>query len=842
MDSGARLTNISERLLRQVIAGFILLVTLIINLKTMAPTLSFWDCGEFIACANILGIPHPPGSPLYIVLGRVFSIIPFFEDISARINMLSAVSGAVAAMLAYLVTFRMIKYWYRSNQFTGWPVAISHIGGIIGASMFAFGKTNWNNSVEAEVYTLSMMILILIVWAFLNWIDATKFTQPKSSSAPADRWLIFITFLGFLSTGIHMTVFLFLPAIFLGVIIASPKFRKDFRFYVTGFCMILIAVNLDWFLWVNGLWLIAVIIGSLSGRKYLWKFSLAVLLAMIIGFSVQLYTPIRSAQQPSINQNNPSSSYAAFRNFLERKQYSQTNMVVRAMTRRAEWGNQLGNYPRMGFWGFFSNQYGINGRSFSFVFVFGMFGLFELIRRKPSVGGPLLMMLILGTLFLIWYMNFADGTMQNQKTGDGHIEVRDRDYFFTPGFVLFGIAIGLGVAGMMEMVRESFPKSGTVRTAALGMLSGLVLFSAVPIMANYHEADRSGNYIPYDFARNLLMSCDYNAVLFIAGDNDTFPIWCAQEVYGIRPDVTAVNLALSNSTWYMQQIRDYMKLPLNWSDAEIAAKRHRFTSARKFYRIQDQVSDELVDNLGDSRPIFFAITVPTEAQQYHGTSITNNLIMQGISYRYYRDQNPGRINMDINHALLSKYYDYRSIVDTAIFKDSRTTALVGNYATGFVLMAESLRVAGQSEEAIGMVKEALEVVPTDYVTYNVLAQLYVETGQEELILDILKTVPEKHRRQIYFVWGMAHRYLEHYDRAREILETAVDKYPGFRDAFWEYARLLYDDKEYEQLRLKTEKYIMDNPSDNEARSLLNDLVRRINSGELGQPQKNETGS
>lgn len=823
MDNEARLTNISELLWHRMIAGFILLITLIINLKTMAPTLSFWDCGEFIACASILGIPHPPGSPLYIILGRVFSIMPFFADISARINFLSAASGAVAAMLAYLVTFRMIKYWYRSDDFVGWPVAIARIGAIIGASMFAFGKTNWNNSVEAEVYTLSMMILILIVWSFLNWLDNHR-------SFLSDRWLVLITFLGFLSTGIHMTVFLFLPAIFLGVIIASPKFRKDFRFYITGFSLLLVTVNLDWFLWASALWLTAVIIGSLISKNRMWKFSLAMMLAMIIGFSAQLYTPIRSAEKPSINQNNPSSSYAAFRNFLERKQYSQENMVVRAMTRRAEWGNQLGNFPRMGFWGFFSDQYGVSGRAFAFVFVIGAFGIFELLRRKPSVGGPLLLMLFLGTLFLIWYMNFADGTMQNPTSGDGHIEVRDRDYFFTPGFVLFGIAIGLGVAGLMETARESLPRSGTMRTVTLGILSGLILFSAAPVVANYHESDRSGNYIPYDFARNLLMSCDYNAVLFIAGDNDTFPIWCAQEVYGIRPDVKAVNLALSNADWYMQQIRDYMKLPLNWSDKEIAAKRHKFTAARKFYRIQDQVADALVDNLGDSRSINYAITVPTEAQQYGGTSIADNLIMRGMIYKFYKDQNPGRIDMDASYDLLSNCFDYRSIADTTVFKDARTASLMGNYATGFVLMAESLRIVNRQEEAISIIKEALEIVPTEYATYKILTQLYVETGREDLIPDILNRVPKRDQRQIYFVWGISHQYLKNYDRARELLKSTLERYPGFKKAFWEYGRILYDAREYDLLRQITEKYITDNPSDNEARSLLRDIIRRQSQG------------
>jgi hypothetical protein len=129
--------------------ALVLLLSLIVYIKTLAPTLSFWDCGEFIACSYILGIPHPPGTPLYILIGRLFSIIPFFEDISARVNLLSAISSSFTALFCYLCTVRILNYWFDDKEEFSNRLII-HGGSVCGALVAAFGITNWNNSVEAR--------------------------------------------------------------------------------------------------------------------------------------------------------------------------------------------------------------------------------------------------------------------------------------------------------------------------------------------------------------------------------------------------------------------------------------------------------------------------------------------------------------------------------------------------------------------------------------------------------------------------------------------------------------------------------------------------------------------
>ena len=185
--------------------ALVLFGTLLIYVKTMAPTLSFWDCGEFIACSYILGIPHPPGTPLYILIGRIFSITPLFDDISARVNFLSGLSSAFTALFCYLCAAKILAYWF-DNKADLSNRLIIHAGSVSGALIAAFGITNWNNSVEAEVYGLSMMLFMAILWLTLIYLD--KRDEPGSIKIVA---LIF--YLAFLGIGVHMTTFLVLPIV-----------------------------------------------------------------------------------------------------------------------------------------------------------------------------------------------------------------------------------------------------------------------------------------------------------------------------------------------------------------------------------------------------------------------------------------------------------------------------------------------------------------------------------------------------------------------------------------------------------------------------------------------------
>jgi len=129
---------------------------------------------------------------------------------------------------------------------------------------------------------------------------------------------------------------------------------------------------------------------------------------------------------------------------------------------------------------------------------------------------------------------------------------RERDYSYVGSFYAFSIWIGIGVMGIIEWVKKILPG------AAGGILATLACLGLVPcLMAqqNWGDHDRSGRRTCTDFAYNYLNSCEQDGIIFTNGDNDTFPLWCAQEVLGIRTDVRVVNLSYLGADWYIDQMQ-----------------------------------------------------------------------------------------------------------------------------------------------------------------------------------------------------------------------------------------------------------------------------------------------
>ena len=142
-------------------------IPFLVYLFTMAPTTSFWDCGEFIACSVTLGVPHPPGTPLYLLIGNIFSHIPIFDDIRARVNLISPIASSLSVMLLYLIIVKLlIKFTDKEkNQ----KLPIIQLSAFIAALTFSFTDSHWFNAVEAEVYSLSTFLTAIVVWLVLAW-------------------------------------------------------------------------------------------------------------------------------------------------------------------------------------------------------------------------------------------------------------------------------------------------------------------------------------------------------------------------------------------------------------------------------------------------------------------------------------------------------------------------------------------------------------------------------------------------------------------------------------------------------------------------------------------------
>ena len=152
----------NDKKINRIIAAIIFFISFITYLKTIAPTTSFWDCGEFITCSYILGVPHPPGSPLYLILGRVFTLIPWAVDIGLRVNIISAITSAFSVMFTYLIIVQLIKLWRGAPRCLE-DRFVLFASAIIGSFALAFSDSHWFNAVEAEVYSISLFFTTIVI-------------------------------------------------------------------------------------------------------------------------------------------------------------------------------------------------------------------------------------------------------------------------------------------------------------------------------------------------------------------------------------------------------------------------------------------------------------------------------------------------------------------------------------------------------------------------------------------------------------------------------------------------------------------------------------------------------
>jgi len=180
----------------------------IVYLLTMEPTVSLWDCGEFIATAAKLEVGHPPGAPLFLMLGRFFAL--FAGDdvtlIAKCINSLSALSSGATIMFLFWTITHLAKKYFLAKDFS-FAGFISILGaGLIGAAAYAFSDTFWFSAVEGEVYALSSLFTAVVFWAMLKW-------ENVAHTKHADKWIILIAYIMGLSIGVHLLNLLTITAI-----------------------------------------------------------------------------------------------------------------------------------------------------------------------------------------------------------------------------------------------------------------------------------------------------------------------------------------------------------------------------------------------------------------------------------------------------------------------------------------------------------------------------------------------------------------------------------------------------------------------------------------------------
>ena len=659
--------SLSYRQLNNLLGWGMGLFSMVIYTLTVEPTASYWDCSEFIAVSYKLEVPHPPGAPFYLMIGRLFSMLALgeVERVAFFVNMLSVLSSALTIVfLFWTITALAKRLFIRQDVSITGQTQWSILGaGILGGLVFTFSDSFWFSAVEAEVYALSSLFTAIIVWAILRW---EQVETPRQRL----RWLLFISYMIGLSIGVHLLGLLALPALSLliyyryikgrpavlgmeifavlvglvaialvmvGLIQGLPGMAAGFDIFfvnvlrlpfysgIITFCVLLLGALVGAILW------------SQRHQKTLYNALFLSIAFILLGYGSYALVLIRSLENPPIDESNPE-SVLKFIAYLKREQYGDRPIVLgpqfdaRPASRERgdavyrqganryeiiEWesdpvygpgqevlfprlystrhtekyrkylglakneppssadnlrfffGYQIGHmYVRYLMWNFAGRESSLEGADWlspfsalkdeslpdsiknskgrnnywALPFVLGLLGLFyQAWKDRQGFRFVMLLFLLMG-VGLVFYLNMPPN------------EPRERDYIYAGSYYAFAIWVGLGFLMVVEGVRHR--SLFNLRGGKSLVVAAVLCLPPVVLMAkeNWDDHDRSDRYFSVDSARNLLESCAPNAILFTGGDNDTFPLWYAQEVEGIRTDVRVVVLSYFNTEWYISQM------------------------------------------------------------------------------------------------------------------------------------------------------------------------------------------------------------------------------------------------------------------------------------------------
>jgi hypothetical protein len=668
------------------------LVATVTYTLTLEPSVSFWDCGEFIASAFKMQVVHQPGAPLFLMIERFFSLLAFGDvtKVAYFMNLGSAIASAATILfLFWTITALAKKMLVKADEEINTSKMISIMGaGVVGALAYTFSDSFWFSAVEAEVYALSSLFTAIVFWGILKW-------EAHADEPQADRWLLFIAYIMGLSIGIHLLNLLTIPAIAFVYYFrktAKPTTAGVFKTFIVGVLILAVVqygiiqylisfgAYFDLF-FVNTLGMgfgtgvlffalvliVSLVLGirhSIKHRKHILNLALLSTVLIIFGYASYAMIVIRAKADPNLNNSDPDNAFALL-GYLNREQYGDRPLLNgpnynsqrvavkegKNLYRKGEDQYEIAGkktdyeydrktpFPRMysddprhveyyqDITGLAEGQFPTLFDNISFLFKYqignmymryfmwnfvgrqnddqGQGSLYEgqwLSGIKP-IDGILLgnqsnlppsiveskaynrfffLPLIIGILGAVWHFKrnqkdagivallfFFTGLAIVLYLNQKPLEPRERDYAYAGSFYAFAIWIGFGVLA----IREWLEKKVTPKNAAIGA-TVISLFAAPIIMAaqGWDDHDRSTKMVAHDIAVDYLESCAPNAILFTYGDNDTYPLWYAQEVENIRPDIRLVNLSLFDTDWYINGMKRKMNesepLPITMKESQ----------------------------------------------------------------------------------------------------------------------------------------------------------------------------------------------------------------------------------------------------------------------------------
>jgi tetratricopeptide (TPR) repeat protein len=693
-------------------AAIAFLVSLILFVRTMAPSAPFWDAGEFIASAYTLGIPHSPGTPLYVLIGRVFILLPLPFTIAGKINFMSAFAASLATVVLYMLIVRFLDAMLGPSKSVA-DTVIKVTGGLVGALWVAFSDTFWWNAVEAEVYAMSVFIMGLITWLALKWADG-------ATSRRSMRYIYLLVYLAALSVGLSLGTILAFVGVFLLVLMTKEKALSNTQFLLACIGMGILVADItlyrDGRLTLALLAVYAVILGYTYNRTKS-VFPMVCTGLFFLGISVHLYLMIRSAHNPLIDEGDPE-TWRALYAVLRREQYP----TMDVFQRKAPFAFQLqhfNNYFQAQFAMFSANLGKLNLGSLVPI-ALGVWGMVDHYAKHRRTFVMLMVTFLVMSLGMIYYLNFSES------------EVRERDYFYLPAFYYFAAFIGIGAASLLNEIRNVFARKATGPVPAI-VLPAFVLLLLPTFTAKHHffQHDRSHDYICREYAKNMLVGLEPNSILFTNGDNDTFPLWYIQEVEHYRQDIRVVNLSLLNTPWYLKQLRDNdPKLDLHWTDEQLSRLMPMRLQDGSIYFVRDQGVRRILERESKKRPIYFAVTIPPSIFAPY----RDFLEMEGLVYRVVPKKGENMINAAKLDDNIWHKFNYDGILDKdykrddTLYRPPYVSRLIQNYAAAFTNDGFVKYRNDDCDGSIRSLRAAQEITPNMPAVSLWLGYYYLQCG------------------------------------------------------------------------------------------------------------------
>ncbi len=656
---------------------------------------------------------------LYLIAVRVIKI--WRGEPQSMGDVITHYGGAFIAALCFTWSDSV---WFNSNEFIVFSPGLLFIMLILWLGMIWHERANEPHS---ERYLMLIFYLIGLsigahqmsmlaffpIWAIVYYKHWPKVT--------AGTWIMMLV------TGILAFIYIY-KVVLTGVVGWAES---------SGIIMLIFVLAL-----IGGTWY-TLKENKTMGNLVMWSASL-----IFLGYTTYAFVMVRATQDPPMNQHSPT-TFAGMHEYIGREQYGEAREFPRRNDDPAVKGDPLHAptwdetkykddwdffwkyqtdhmYLRYIRWNFVGRAYDRQDaptdwtKTLGLPLFLGLFGLYWHFKRDPKRALSYLAAFIIMGLITTWFQNQQDA------------QPRERDYFYVGSFAIYAMWIGIGFTGLMEMLRVRFAKKQDLplqqagptdreviespedKTPVLrgdgpmGVLVGAFALTVLLIPINqlvgltgmtlfgesFHQASKWGEYsryhnnVPLEYAYNILQSCEPDAILFTAGDNDTFPLWCIQDLYGVRRDVRIVNLSLANMGWYVKKLKDdtpwgakKVSLP-SFTEQQLAnpdetpqgihmsiaaptmvtvnvsaAAMQRFTGTAQpysfqwkwvsqhpspydksqyVYEIADQlVRDIVVNNIND-RPIYFAVAVPPS----YWTGLDQHAVYEGLAARIVPTTHP----------------------------------------------------------------------------------------------------------------------------------------------------------------------------------------------------------